>query len=52
MEYAPAPGADLWVAACLGLGGAFLAGSLLLGLGELLYELEHPILEALFLAAG
>jgi hypothetical protein len=49
VEYVPAPGAHLWVATCLGLGGALLAVCLMLGLGELLFSAQRSVLEALFL---
>lgn len=51
IEYASAPLSHLWIAACLGIGGALLVASLFLGLGEVLYSVKRLVLEAIFRAA-
>jgi len=48
VEYAATPASHLWIAACLGTGGAFLVVALALGLGEALFALRLPVLEAIF----
>ena len=41
-------GAHLWVALCLGTGGAILAAAAFLGLSELLFAAKWSLLEGLF----
>jgi len=52
VEYAAAPRSHLWVALCLGLGGAALGASVALGLGEVLLASRRFVLEALFLVSS
>lgn len=46
-----APASRLWVAACLGMGGAFLAITTFMGLGEVLYAVQRLVLQAIFSTA-
>ncbi len=47
VAYSPRPASHLWIAICLGLGGAALAIGVFLGLSEVLYSFKQPILEAI-----
>ena len=49
VRFAVAPPSRLWIAGCLGLGGAFVLLAAFRSLGALLLSFEHRALEALFL---
>jgi len=49
VQFVVAPASRLWTAACMGLGGAFLAAALFRSFGAFLSSFEHLALEALFL---
>jgi hypothetical protein len=47
VEFAPEPASRLWIAICLGVGGAIFFACLFLGLGEVLLSLKRQVLEAI-----
>jgi hypothetical protein len=51
VEFTAAPGSRLWIAICLGLGGAIFFACLMLGLGEVLFSLKRQVLEAILESA-
>ncbi len=50
VEFVVSPGTRAWTAGCLALGGAVLAGTILLGLGEIVGFLNLQIFEAIFIS--
>jgi hypothetical protein len=47
VEFSAAPASRLWIAICIGLGGAIFFACLLLGCGEILFSLKRHVLEAI-----
>ncbi len=52
VEYQPAPASRMWIAACLGVGGAFFAIAAFFGLAEVLFAVKRLVLQVIFQAAS
>jgi hypothetical protein len=47
VEFSVSPASRLWIAICIGVGGAILFACLVLGFGEVLLSLKRYVLEAI-----
>lgn len=47
VEFTAAPASRLWIAVCLGVGGAILVACLMLGFGEVVLLVKRQLLEAI-----
>lgn len=51
IRFEVSPASRLWVAICLGSGGAFFAVAMLWSLSAAVMSLEHAVLEAFYLSS-